>query len=175
MRVRKAELRDLNQLCRVRNNERLFRTYLEECDGERAHFLVAEVDSRIVGFGLVYLDTTKSGKKKSHLPKLSDLYVAEEYRCRGVATTLVRAREALAKGYGYSRIYVSIDPDESFAMVALAKKLGYQPIQAEPYAVSAIYHDAEGRSFQKQYLRLASARTCSGTSGFHPQRNFRFW
>ena len=133
--VRQAAERDLDQLCRTRNTEQLFKQYLKECDGERAYFLVAEISQQIVGFGLVHVALTNSGKKKSHLPKLSDLYVVEKYRRRGVATALIHAREALARDYGYAQIYVSIDPTESCDMVTLAKKLHYQPVQAQPYPV----------------------------------------
>ena len=77
IKIRQAKIEDMEQLCKARNNEKLFAGYLDECDGEKAHFLVAEIEETIVGFGLVYLDVTKTGKKKSHLPKLSDLYVVE--------------------------------------------------------------------------------------------------
>lgn len=152
--IRQAEDHDLDQLCRNRNTEQLFKEYLQHCDGERAHFLVAEIDRKIVGFGLVYLDTTNSEKKKSHLPKLSDLYVFEDYRRRGVATALIYAREALAREYGHAHIYVSIDPVESGGMVTLAKKLHYQPLQAQPYPVCAVFHDADGQAYEKHYTRI---------------------
>lgn len=152
--IRQAKIEDIEKLCSARNNEQLFRGYLEECDGEKAYFLVAEINKKIVGFGLVYLDTTKNGKKKSHLPKLSDLYVVEEYRRKGVATALIQARESLAKKYGYSQIYVSIDPLQSFEMIVLAKKLSYLPLQEHPYRVSARYYDSQGQAYKKQYFRL---------------------
>jgi GNAT superfamily N-acetyltransferase len=152
--VRAAEQQDLPQLCQVRNTPPLYLGYLDECDGQAAHFLVAELDGRIVGFGVVYLAVTKTGKKKSHLPKLSDLYVLDAYRRRGVATALIQARERLAKQAGHSEIFVSIDPVESAEMIALAKKLAYRPIQAEPYAVDATYYDADGRPYAKRYFRL---------------------
>ncbi len=158
MKVRQAEENDLAQLCSARNTPALFRAYLDECDGDKAHFLVAEIDERIAGFGLVYLDVTKTGKKKSHLPKLSDLYVIDACRRRGVATALIQAREALAKQYGFATIYVSIDPAESSAMVALAKKLMYQPLQEVPYPVSATFHDSNGDAYEKQYFRLDFAK-----------------
>ncbi len=154
IKIRQAKIKDIKNLCNARNNEQLFRGYLEECDGEKAYFLVAEIDKKIVGFGLVYLDITKNGKKKSHLPKLSDLYVVAEYRRKGVATALIQARESLAKKYGYSQIYVSIDPLESFEMIYLAKKLSYLPLQEHPYPVSARYFDSKGRAYEKQYFRL---------------------
>jgi GNAT superfamily N-acetyltransferase len=85
---------------------------------------------------------------------LSDLYVAEKYRRQGVATALILAREALARNYGYSSIYVSIDPVDSCEMVCLAKKLSYLPVQDNPYPVSALYYDSQGLSYEKQYFRL---------------------
>lgn len=154
IKIRQAKTEDMVQLCKARSNEKLFAGYLDECDGEKAHFLVAELNKTIVGFGLVYLAVTKTGKKKSHLPKLSDLYVVEGYRRKGVATALIQARETLAKQYGYSQIYVSIDPSESPEMISLAKKLSYLPLQDQPYPVSALYYDSQGQAYEKEYFRL---------------------
>jgi GNAT superfamily N-acetyltransferase len=152
--IRQATPGDLGQLCEARNNKRLFRGYLEECDGERAFFLVAEIDGAIVGFGLIYLDITKNGKKKSHLPKLSDLYVVDAHRRKGVATALLLARESIARERGHASIYASIDPVESSGMVAMARKHSYFPQQEQPYQVSAIFHDSQGRVYRKNYFRL---------------------
>lgn len=152
--IREAERNDLPQLCEVRATRTLYLGYLDECDGQAAHFLVAELEGRIVGFGLVYLAVTRTGKVKSHLPKLSDLYVVDEYRRRGIATALIHARERIAIDAGHSEIYVSIDPIESTEMIALANKLAYLPIQDTPYAVEATYFDAGGRPYAKRYSRL---------------------
>jgi GNAT superfamily N-acetyltransferase len=154
IKIRQAAVGDIEDLCRVRNNKALFRGYLEECDGEKAHFLVAELNQKIAGFGLVYLDITQNGKKKSHLPKISDLFVAEEYRNKGVATALIKFKEFLAKQYDHKEIYISIDPAASSGMISLAHKLAYLPLQKQAYPVSAVYYDAHGQPYQKQYFRL---------------------
>ncbi len=39
-------------------------------------------------------------------------------------------------------------------MIALAKKLAYQPLQDTPYSVDAIYYDDGGRPYAKRYSRL---------------------
>ena len=145
---------DIDQLCKIRNNRKQFEQYLEECDGERAHFLVAEVNSAAVGFGLLYLDITKTGKRKSHLPKLSDLYVDEQYRGRGVGSALILAREKLAEEYGHAEMFVSINPEESPEMIRLAEKLGYVPIQSEPYWTTATFHDQDDKPYEKRYSRI---------------------
>ncbi|MFY9225599.1 MAG: GNAT family N-acetyltransferase [Blastocatellia bacterium] len=152
--IREANIEDLEILCKIRNNEELFRGYLDECQAGKAYFLVAEIEEKIVGFGLVYLDVTKTGKKKSHLPKLSDLYVAKSYRKKGVATALVKFRESLARQSGHSQIYVSIDPDESPEMINLAKKLNYLPLQTDPYPVTATFYDYQGQAYEKTYFRI---------------------
>lgn len=152
--IREATIGDVESLCKIRNNKDLFTRYLDECQGGKAYFLVAEIEEKIVGFGLVYLDVTKTGKKKSLLPKLSDLYVAESYRKKGVATALVKFRESLARQYGHSEIYVSIDPNESPEMINLAKKLGYLRLQTDPYPVTATFYDHQGQAYEKTYFRL---------------------
>lgn len=156
--VRTAERDDFPQLCKVRNTPSLFLEYFDECDGQAAHFLLAELDGDIVGFGVLYLAVTKTGKKKSHLPKLSDLYVALAHRRRGVATALIKARERLAKQAGYHEVFVSIDPVDSAEMIALAKKLAYQALQAQPYSVDATYYDNGGLPYAKRYFRLDFAK-----------------
>ncbi|MGQ3051354.1 MAG: GNAT family N-acetyltransferase [Roseateles sp.] len=152
--VRQATAADLPRLCEARNTDRLFRAYLHECDGQRAYFLLAETAGRIAGFGLLYLDVTKNGKKKSRLPKLSDLYVVEQYRRRGVATALIQAREDIARRHGHAELYVSIDPFESPEMRLLAHKLGYEALQSEPYRACAVHHDTQGVASEKTYFRL---------------------
>lgn len=102
----------------------------------------------------MYLDVTKNGKRKSHLPKMSDLYVAEDYRKNGIATALIKAKENLTRQYGHSQMHVSIDPFESIEMLSLAKKLSYTPLQSEPYLTSALHYDLQGNGFEKQYYRL---------------------
>lgn len=159
LKLRQATLDDLEQLCDIRNNEDLFLKYFDECDGSKAYFLIAETEGKIGGFGLVYLDVTKNGKRKSHLPKMSDLYVAEDYRKNGIATALIKAKENLARQYGHSQLHISIDPFESTEMLSLAKKLSYTPLQSEPYLTSALHYDLQGNGFEKQYFRLDFKKT----------------
>lgn len=51
----------------------------------------------------------------------------EECRRQGVATALIQERETIAKQYGYSKIYVSIDPVESSEMISLEKNFITSP------------------------------------------------
>jgi GNAT superfamily N-acetyltransferase len=154
VRVRQATTSDLAALCAARNTEALFRQYLYECDGERAFFLVAELEGQLVGSGVLYLQATLSGKRKSLLPKLSDLHVKEGCRRRGVGTALVLAREQIARQHGHAELHVSIDPHDSPGMVALARKLSYVALQTEPYPAVAMHHDVTGLVSEKRYLRL---------------------
>ena len=38
IKIRQAKTEDMEQLCKARNNEKLFIEYLDECDGEKPIF-----------------------------------------------------------------------------------------------------------------------------------------
>ncbi|MGO4728829.1 GNAT family N-acetyltransferase [Paenibacillus sp. 2KB_22] len=69
-----------------------------------------------LGFGLLKLSSYLS-------PKLSDLYVNENYRGNGIGSSLIRHREKLAKKLDYSEIFVSVDPIGNPKMIKLIQGL----------------------------------------------------
>ncbi len=69
--IRLAEKSDLYGLCRLRNNKDLFKHYFEKSPKDFC-FVVAEQESRILGFGVLKWSGSKS-------PKLSDLYVGIDH------------------------------------------------------------------------------------------------
>ena len=94
------------------------------------YWVIAEQDSLIFGFGVLKL-------KGALLPKLSDLYVKEDYRGNGIGSDLIRYRENIGKSLGYSEIFVSVDPIENPKMIKLISKHSYEPI-SDPYLKSHI-------------------------------------
>lgn len=111
------------------------------------YLLVAEMDrSTILGFGLLKLNSYLS-------PKLSDLYVNENYRGNGIGSGLIRHREKLARKLGYSEIFVSVDPIGNPKMIKLITKLGYKRI-TEPYSRTALFHNEDGTTYEKTYTRV---------------------
>ena len=81
--IRLADENDLAALCNVRNNEDLFKNYLKQSERKEVYLVIAEQGANILGFAIL--------KIKGHLhPKLSDLYVKENYRGNGVGSGLIK-------------------------------------------------------------------------------------
>lgn len=145
--IRLAEKKDIRVLLDVRNNKELFTTYLNQQEKKEVYLLVAKKDkSTILGFGLLKLNSNLS-------PKLSDLYVNENYRGNGIGSSLIRHREKLARKLGYSEIFVSVDPIGNPKMIKLITKLGYKRIN-EPYARTALFHNEDGTTYEQTYTRV---------------------
>lgn len=51
----------MEQLCVVRNNEKLFIGCLEACDGDNAYLLVAEIIRKAFWLGFLYLRSGRGG------------------------------------------------------------------------------------------------------------------
>lgn len=81
------------------------------------------VESALVGWVIV----TWSGKPSQvEYPDLSDLYVAEAWRNRGIGTALINSVELLAQARGYSKIGLAVNPDLNPQAHALYLRLGYR-------------------------------------------------
>lgn len=93
--IRLANENDLSGLCDIRNNKDLFTRYLKQFAKREVYMAIAVQDSLIFGFGVLKL-------KGPLLPKLSDLYVKEDYRGNGIVSDLIRYKENIAKSLGYS-------------------------------------------------------------------------
>lgn len=119
--IRLANENDLSGLWDSRNNKDLFTNYLKQFAKKELYLVIAEQDALILGFGVLKL-------KGTLLPKLSDLYVKEDYRGNGIGSDLMRYRENIAKSLGRSEIFVSVDPIENPNMIKLISKHGYEPI-----------------------------------------------
>nr|WP_145401959.1 GNAT family N-acetyltransferase [Paenibacillus xylanexedens] len=147
--VRSAVAEDISKLCVVRNNEQLFRSYLQQQDNNEVILTIAASDDEdrvILGFGVLKL-------KGKQVPKLSDLYVKEKYRGQGAGSELIRYREALAIQLGFSEIFVSVDPVENPKMIKLISAHGYHA-DSEPYNKQAVYYNEDGTSYEKTYIRI---------------------
>jgi N-acetylglutamate synthase-like GNAT family acetyltransferase len=113
--IRVANENDLSDLCNIRNNKELFTNYLNQNKNKQVYLVVAEQNETILGFGVLKL-------KGSLVPKLSDLYVKENYRGNGIGSELIKFRENIARELGHSKIFVSVDPIENPKMIKLIKK-----------------------------------------------------
>lgn len=144
--LRLANDNDISGLCNIRNNKDLFKKYLMQFEKKEVYLVIAEQIELIIGFGVLKL-------KGTLLPKLSDLYVKEEYRGNGVGSDLIKYRENIARDLGYSEMFVSVDPVENPKMIKIIKKHGYEVI-SDPYSKEAVFYNDDGTTYNKTYTRI---------------------
>lgn len=146
-RIRAAGVQDLDGLCTIRNNEGLFRKYLAQQENGEVSLIIAEDDSTVImGFQLLKLGG-------SLIPKLSDLYVKEACRGKGVGSDLIKYHENMAKDLGFEGLFVSVDSQGNPKMIQLITKLGYEAV-SEPYTKHAIFYNEDGTPYETTYTRI---------------------
>lgn len=131
--IRDATVADLGPLCLVRDWVTGHEAKLREASCGTLRFLVAVTPGEVVGFASLFLANPTTGPAKSHIPKLSDCFVAMGHRSSGIGRALVAAREGIARAEGYQRLYVSVDPVENTRWFDFFRRRGYKALQAEPY------------------------------------------
>ncbi len=131
--VRDATPADLPALCAVRDARAQHEGKLAEAGTGSSRFLVATIGGEIIAFASVFLLNPALGPAKSHIPKLSDCWVAAAFRSRGVGRALVSAGERIAREFGCERLYVGIDPVANPRWLEFFRRRGYEPLQPEPY------------------------------------------
>jgi ribosomal protein S18 acetylase RimI-like enzyme len=57
---------------------------------------------------------------------------------------MIRHMERLTRRAGYKRLYMTVDPVENLRALALYIRLGYVPVQTEPYLTNWYFEDSGG-------------------------------
>jgi GNAT superfamily N-acetyltransferase len=144
--IRDAVAADLPALCAVRNVPAQHEARLAEVAAGTARLLVAAAGGDVVAFATVFLRHPAQGPPKSHVPKLSDCFIAPAHRSLGIGSALVAARERIALDHGCAQLYVSIDPVENPRWFEFFRRRWYRVIQAEPYRKRELRVSIDGRS-----------------------------
>jgi len=154
LKVRSATKRDLPALVAVRNTPGLFRQYLEEASNGEMPFFVMTHRGKVLGFARVKLPK-ESDKPNAKRPLISDVCIAAEHRSHGVGPAFIARLESIVRKLGHPPLYIGVDPVASPRVFALYKRLGYVPVQDEPFEAEMLFHDAHGGpAVKKKYWRI---------------------
>lgn len=149
VRIRDARSEDLAGLVALGYAESpaIHRDRIRDAAAYDVHYLVAVHRGAILGFGLLVLErppTWPDTSPTAYLPLVIDLTVAEKSRGRGIGTQMIRQMEHLARTAGYTHLYMTVDPVENLRALALYIRLGYVPLQTEPYLTNWYFEDSDG-------------------------------
>jgi GNAT superfamily N-acetyltransferase len=152
--VRDATYLDLPALEKMRDSRIQFIDYLERADGAAMRFLVYEREHVFLAFAILYLRQPPTGRLAAHLPRISDLYVAEAVRSTGVGSAFIARLEKIAAAQGFPVMHLSVDPVGNPRAAALYQRLGYVPGGERPYRKVAYWEDDQGRVTEIEYWRM---------------------
>jgi GNAT superfamily N-acetyltransferase len=145
--IRPAQLADLKALCHIRYAQQpaIHRDRINAANNTAYYYLVAERDSTIVGFGMLLVERPPGWNDPLNaFPIIVDLFVAEAYRGQGFGSALLAHIESTAYQHGKRAIYLNVEPHTNPRALALYQRLGFQPLQAEPYHHTWRFTDSQG-------------------------------
>jgi GNAT superfamily N-acetyltransferase len=148
--VRDATDADVPALTAIKGEgtEALHRDRLRDAQGTGFRYLVLLADQAIIGFACLVIRRPaywSDADDTQHLPHIVDLQVKESHRGQGYGSEFVRAIERIASQAGYRHLYISVEPLDNPRAYALYKRLGYQPLQSEPYRKIWKFTDSAGK------------------------------
>ena len=136
--VRDVEEADVPALTAIKGDgtEALHRDRLRDARAAGFRYLALLVDQALIGFACLVMRRPTSWSDADdmrHLPQIVDLQVHEARRGQGFGSAFVRAIEDIAAAAGYRQLYLGVDPVDNPRAYALYQRLGYTPLQTEPY------------------------------------------
>jgi len=133
LKLRDAVSGDLATLSVIKPTEALHRDRMRDADSAYIRYMVAEQDNTIIGFGVLVFKSPETWTKMKFLPAIVDLYVKPNFRSQDIGTSMIHEMEETAFKRGCSEIFIGVDPDFNQRAYSLYLRLGYEPLEEEPY------------------------------------------
>jgi GNAT superfamily N-acetyltransferase len=149
--VRDAQEADLPGMVAIKGagSELLHRDRLRDARHPGFRYLVLQQDQQVVALACLVFQRPaywSDGADVRCLPQIVDLQVLEGLRSQGYGSLFIRALEKLAAQAGYSQLFLSVEPLSNPRAHALYLRLGYRPLQSEPYLSSWMFLDSSGQA-----------------------------
>lgn len=146
--VRNAEVGDISALIAIKGagSEVIHLDRLRDAQNSSFRYLIMLIGQEVIGSAcLVFRRPSywSDGGDLEHLPQIVDLQIREAWRGQGYGTAFIRTIEQIA-AVETKQIYLRVEPLENPRAYALYQKLGYQPLQSEPYLKTWEFTDSEG-------------------------------
>jgi ribosomal protein S18 acetylase RimI-like enzyme len=101
--------------------------------GHGKRYILAEVDGRPAGFGVIYFEGDPMWERPERVPIVMDLWVAPHLRRRGIGSAMVESLERSARERGFQCVYLQVQAERNPQAVTLYEKMGYQKLAARPH------------------------------------------
>lgn len=146
--IRDATDADAEQLALLKPTRALHRDRIRQARRGACRYFAADSQGLVVGFGLLYLRPEQGWRRTDHVPLLIDLFVHPRYRSRRIGTTMVETMARAAAELGFEDLYLTVEPERNPRAVELYYRLGFVPLQKEPFLDSYRFTDSGGKTHQ---------------------------
>lgn len=148
--VRDAKEADIPSFVEIKGagSTALHRDRLRDAQDGCLRYLVLVLNAEIIGFAVLVFRRPASWSDADdprHLPQIVDLQVAETWQGQGYGSAFVHAIERIATAAGFRELYLGVDPLNNPRAYALYRRLGYEPLQSEPYREHWEFRDSAGQ------------------------------
>ena len=144
--VRDATAMDVTGLTRLKQPEAVHRDRLRDAQSQSFRYVVLEHCGDVIGFAcLVFMrpQAWSDAHDISHLPQLVDVQIAPALRGQGYGAYFIKALEQMARSSA-GELFLAVDPLSNARAFAFYQRLGYEPLQANPYMKHWEFVDSGG-------------------------------
>src|SRR5438067_7797410 len=114
--IRHATTADVSALTELRPPRGL---HSDRIDAATKDYIVAEVDGKPAGFGVIYFHGDPMWERADQVPLVMDLWVAPNLRRRGIGSRMIQALEESARERGFPCVYIQVQVDKNPKAVEL--------------------------------------------------------
>jgi GNAT superfamily N-acetyltransferase len=146
----------------------IHKTRLEDTAGGLTRYLVAELDGALVGFTTLVFQRPahwSGAHRTDQLPCVIDLFISETLRGQGIGSRFMFFLEDQVAQAGYHQLYLSVDPVDNAPARRLYERLGYHPLQTEPYRDHWEFTDTNGALHQGDEWLIDLVKELPGSRG----------
>jgi ribosomal protein S18 acetylase RimI-like enzyme len=155
VKIRDVTRTDLDALTELRPPRGLHADRVcRDIDDDAKRYVLAELDDRPVGFGVIYFRGDPMWDRPDQVPLMMDLWVAPPLRRRGIGAAILHFLENAARARGFPCVYLPVCAERNPAVIRMYERLGYQKLQQRPYKDFYAEVDEHGAVREGQELIL---------------------
>jgi GNAT superfamily N-acetyltransferase len=155
--VRDATEADLDALVRLKPARTVHRDRIRDARQPGFRYLVLELDQELIGFVcLVFIRPQywSDGGSTEYLPTAIDFIIDPQLRGRGYGSFFLQEVGKRAAQVGSTELYVWVDSVNNPRAYALYLRLGFRPLQEQPYQFHWEFLNSEGHRHSGDGWRL---------------------